>query len=152
LKLLRGNPGRHPLNKGEPEPSAPAEPPPAPEFLSEYGRAEWDRIAVELYRLGLLTTVDIAPLGAYCEAYAAWRTAVEKLKVMAACDPDAGALTITSCHGGVMQNPLFLSMLQAANDIVRYANEFGFTPAARSRINTVEAQPAKGKFDGLLAS
>jgi phage terminase small subunit len=60
---LRGVPAHHPLNKNEPKPSAPAEPPPAPEFLSDYARAEWDRIAVEFYRLKLLT-VDIAPLAA----------------------------------------------------------------------------------------
>jgi P27 family predicted phage terminase small subunit len=151
LKLLRGNPAHRPLNKHEPEPSAPMEPLPAPEFLSDYARAEWDRIAVELYRLKLLTVVDIAPLAAYCEAYAAWRTAVEKLKEMAARDPVAGALTVTTRHGGVMQNPLFLTMRQAASDMVRYASEFGFTPAARSRISTIEAQPAPGKFDGLVA-
>jgi P27 family predicted phage terminase small subunit len=151
LKLLRGNPGRRPLNKNEPEPSAPLEPPPAPEFLSDYACAEWDRIAKELFRLRLLTGFDIAPLAAYCEAYAAWRTAVEKLKEAAARDPVAAALTVTTRHGGVMQNPLFLSMRQAANDMVRYASEFGFTPAARSRVNTAEAQPAPGKFDGLVA-
>lgn len=151
LKLLRGNSGRRPLNKNEPEPSAPLEPPPAPEFLSDYACAEWDRIAKELFRLRLLTGFDIAPLAAYCEAYAAWRTAVEKLKEAAARDPVAAALTVTTRHGGVMQNPLFLSMRQAANDMVRYASEFGFTPAARSRVNTAEAQPAPGKFDGLVA-
>jgi len=150
LKLLRGNPAHRPLNKDEPEPSSPAEPPPAPEFLSDYARAEWDRIAVELFRLKLLTVVDIAPLAAYCESFAAWRTAVEKLKEMAARDPDTVALTVKTRHDSVMQNPLFLTMRQAASDMVRYASEFGFTPAARSRINIVEAQPAPGKFDGLI--
>ena len=78
--------------------------PPPPEFLSEYARAEWDRIAMELYRLKLLTVVDIAPLAAYCEAYAKWRTAVEKLKEAAARDPDMGALVVKTRHGSVMQN------------------------------------------------
>jgi P27 family predicted phage terminase small subunit len=148
---LRGVPGHHPLNKAEPQPGVPIEPPPAPEFLSDYARAEWDRVAKELYRLRLLTTVDIAPLAAYCESYAAWRTAVEKLREMAARDPVMGALMIKTRHGSVMQNPLFLTMRQAANDMVRYASEFGFTPAARSRISTIEAQPTSGKFDGLIA-
>jgi P27 family predicted phage terminase small subunit len=127
------------------------EPPPAPEFLSDYARAEWDRIAKELYRLRLLTVVDIAPLAAYCESYSAWRMAVEKLKEMAARDPVMRGLMVKTRHDSVMQNPLFLTMRQAANDMVRYASEFGFTPAARSRISTIEAQPAPGKFDGLIA-
>jgi P27 family predicted phage terminase small subunit len=122
LKLLRGNPAHRPLNKDEPEPSVPIAPPSAPEFLSEYAHAEWDRVAKELYQLRLLTTVDIAPLAAYCESYAAWRTAVEKLKEMAARDPVMAAFMIKTRHGSVM----------------------------RSRISTVEAQPAPGKFDGLL--
>jgi P27 family predicted phage terminase small subunit len=151
LKLLRGVPGHHPLNKHEPEPSASVEPPPAPDFLSDYARAEWDRIAVELYRLKLLTVVDIAPLAAYCESYSVWRTSVEKLKEMAARDPAMSGLLVKTRHDSVMQNPLCLTMRQAASDMVRYASEFGFTPAARSRINIVEAQPVPGKFDGLLA-
>jgi P27 family predicted phage terminase small subunit len=152
LKLLRGNPGCRRLNLNEPEPSAPAEPPPAPEFLSDYARAEWGRIAQELYQLRLLTNFDIAALAAYCESYAAWRTAVEKLREMAARDPVMSGLMIKTRHDGVMQNPLFLTMRQAASDMVRYASNFGFTPVARSRIDTLEAQPAPGKFDGLLGA
>ena len=151
LKLLRGNPSHRPLNKDEPEPSVALEPPAAPEFLTDYARAEWDRIVKELYHLKLVTGFDIQSLAAYCESYAAWRTAVEKLREMAACDPATRALTVTTRQGGIMQNPLFLTMRQAASDMVRYASDFGFTPVARSRIDTFEAQPAPGKFDGLLA-
>jgi P27 family predicted phage terminase small subunit len=62
-----------------------------------------------------------------------------------------GALMVKTRHGSVMQNPLFLTMRQAASDMVRYASEFGFTPAARIRVSIVEAQPEPGKFDDLLA-
>jgi len=151
LKLLRGNPSHRPLNKDEPEPSVPLEPPAAPEFLTDYARAEWDRIVKELYHLKLVTGFDIQSLAAYCESYSAWRTAVEKLKDMAARDPAMAALVVKTRSGAVMQNPLFLTMRQAANDMVRHASNFGFNPAARSRINITEAQPAPGKFDGLLA-
>jgi P27 family predicted phage terminase small subunit len=130
----------------------PVEPPPAPEHLSEYARAEWTRIVNELYSLRLLTTFDIAALAAYCEAYSDWRTAREKLQAMAARDPVMGALVIKTRHGSAMQNPLFLTARQASHDMMRYACEFGFTPAARSRINIGTAQPVPGKFDGLLAS
>ncbi len=38
----------------------------------------------------------------------------------------------------------------AAEDMVRYAGEFGATPVARARIGAgVGAQPS-GKFDGLI--
>jgi P27 family predicted phage terminase small subunit len=124
----------------------PVEPPP-PEFLTE-----WDRIAKELYSLKLLTAVDIHPLAAYCEAYSLWRTATEKLAAMAERDPVMGALMVKTRHGSVMQNPLYLTERQAANDMVRYASEFGFTPAARCPINILDVQLTPGKFDGLLAT
>jgi phage terminase small subunit len=51
-----------------------------------------------------------------------------------------------------MQNPLVLTARQAANDMVRYASEFGMTAAARARIGAgVYDGPDGGKFAGLLA-
>lgn len=150
LKLLRGNPGKGKINREEPEPALPPAPPDPPSVLTGYAAAEWRRIAGELFRLKLLTTFDIYPLAAYCQAYQNWRTAVEKLELIAKRDPPMAGLLIKTQKGGVMQNPLYLTVRQSANDMVRYANEFGFTPAARSRISTVEAGRTKGKFDGLL--
>jgi phage terminase small subunit len=34
--------------------------------------------------------------------------------------------------------------------MIKYASEFGMTPAARSRLAGVVAKPAGGKFDGLI--
>jgi len=150
LKVLRGNPGKQVLNHEEPEPQLEPVIPPPPEFLVGYAKEEWERISVELYRLRLLTVFDIHPLAAYCQAYSKWRSAAEALERMAATDPVMAGLMVKTRHGGVMQNPLFLTMRQASNDMIRYASEFGFTPAARSRISTVEAARTAGKFDGLL--
>lgn len=152
LKVLRGNPGKQRLNREEPEPLLPPAPPDPPVYLTGYAREEWQRLTEELFRLKLLTVVDIQPLAAYCEAYDSFRTATEKLREMASRDPVMAGLLVKTSKGGVMQNPLFLTKRQSANDMVRYATEFGFTPAARSRISTVEAQRTAGKFDGLIAS
>lgn len=151
LKVLRGNPGKQKLNREEPEPTLPPAPPEPPPYLTGYAREEWERLSTELFRLKLLTVVDIQPLAAYCQAYDSFRTATEKIKEMAVRDPVMGALMIKTRHNSFMQNPLFLTARQSANDMVRYASEFGFTPAARSRISTVEAQRTAGKFDGLIA-
>lgn len=152
LRVLRGNPGKRAFNREEPEPLLPPAPPEPPDYLTGYGREEWQRIAEELFRLKLLTVVDIQPLAAYCEAYDSFRTATEKLREMAARDPVMAGLLVKTSKGGVMQNPLFLTKRQSANDMVRYATEFGFTPAARSRISTIESERTAGKFDGLIAS
>ena len=50
-----------------------------------------------------------------------------------------------------MQNPLVLTARQAAGDMVRFAAEFGFSPAARSRISNIDGEDPESKFSGLLA-
>ena len=111
--------------------------PDAPDFLPPYAKDEWYRIAEELYYLKLLTRIDMQPLAAYCNAYATWRTAVETLAEIAARDPAMKGLLMKTTKGA-MQSPLVMTARQSANDMVRYACEFGLTPAARTRINSAD--------------
>lgn len=152
LKLIRGNPGHQALNKHEPQPTLPVQPPEAPEFLEGFAREEWNRIIVELYRLRLVTAVDINPLAAYCESYRRWRTAVETLTEMERSDPVTHGLIVKTQSGGTAPNPFVLIAQNAARNMVRYAAEFGLTPAARSRITDASSATAPvSKFDGLIA-
>jgi P27 family predicted phage terminase small subunit len=99
-----------------------------------------------------LTRVDINPLAAYCQAYAIWRTAVETLATMADRDAVTHGLLVRTNAGAAMQNPLVLTARQAANDMVRFAAEFGLTPAARSRISSLDDPSGPpSKFGDLLA-
>jgi P27 family predicted phage terminase small subunit len=153
LKLLRGNPGRRPI-RPEPQPPQAAEPPDAPLFLVGYAADEWDRVAGWLHLMGLLSALDVMPLAAYCQAYAHWRTAEEVLAAMAAKDPVSAGLLIRSQGGDAIQNPLVGVARRAAADMVRYAGEFGMSPAARARISAgvgFEPPAGSGKFDGLIA-
>lgn len=140
LRLLRGNPGKRPL-RPEPEPSRPAQCPDRPAFVTGYAADEWDRVAPELHRLGLLTVLDIAVLTVYCATYARWRTAEESLARMAQSDGDM-------CAGA---RSLARIARHAAADMVRYAGEFGMTPVARSRLAAGIGGHPRGKFDGLIA-
>jgi len=151
-KVLRGNPGKRPINKGEPKPVKPPDIPNPPDYLDGYAAEEWRRVAPELYRLGLLTVFDYPTLAIYCASVQTFRTALEALALMAENDPNFSGLIVKTAKGGVMQNPLFLCARQSAGDMVRYAGEFGMTPAARSRIRGL-AQGFPGglsKFDGLI--
>jgi hypothetical protein len=56
LKLITGNPGKHPLNKNEPNPKR--EIPPCPDFLQGEARKTWHKVAKKLFRIGLLTELD----------------------------------------------------------------------------------------------
>jgi P27 family predicted phage terminase small subunit len=150
LKVLRGNPGKRPLRRG-PEFEVPAHVPEPPAFMTGYAADEWWRIAPMLYRLRLLTVVDVAALAAYCTACARWRTAAEVLATMAENDPLTGALMIKTRGGDAAQNPLVAIERRAASDMVRYATEFGMTPAARARIAAGPNPPPGGsKFAGLI--
>ena len=55
-----------------------------------------------------------------------------------------------SAAGTPLQSPLVLTIRHAANDMVRYAAEFGLTPAARTRIATTDTESPIGKFGPLL--
>jgi P27 family predicted phage terminase small subunit len=96
-----------------------------------------------LWTLGLLSVLDTACLAAYCQTYSRWREAEEALA--GDCD---GGLLITTQDG----NPLVKISADAAADMERFANEFGLTAVARSRLaGGVYGQPPPNKFDGLLA-
>jgi P27 family predicted phage terminase small subunit len=147
LQLVRGNPGKRPL-KPEPQPAIPESLPEPPDFLSLVAAKEWRRIVPELSRLNLLTVLDINPLAVYCEAYAHWVEAELALAEMADGDPDGG-LVVKGSTGSPIANPLIKVARCAAADVVRYASEFGFTPAARTRIGAV-APLTPSKFHGLF--
>lgn len=153
LKVLRGNVGKRPINKNEPQPEQFAEVPDPPEFLSGYEVDEWKHTAPELHRLKLLTTIDVPAFAAFCSAFGQWRMAAESLHRMQSGDPVMNGMIIKAKNGDAMTNPLVSIVRKHAGDVVRYAAEFGMTPAARARIAMgPDAQEDFGKFNGLIAS
>ena len=141
IRKLRGNPGKRSLRTA-PEPALLPKCPEPPEWLHEYAKQEWWRTAPELHVLGLLSSVDVAWLAAYCSSYALWRQASEELD----------KLLIETQAGDPRRSPLIKIIHDAASDMVRYAGEFGLTPVARTRIAQGIHQPQQqSKFDGLLA-
>ena len=94
--------------------------------------------------------VDIAPLAAYCQSYGRWVDAERKLASIWSSNPDA-ALLVKGSLGNPIPNPLIKIARNAAGDMLRYAAEFGMTPAARARIaGGIATQLAPSKFSGLL--
>jgi P27 family predicted phage terminase small subunit len=155
LKLLRGNTGHRPLPKGEIQPLVEAECPPAPHHIrrSEVAREEWNRIAPELHRLGILTIADYRPLSLYCLAYARWCEAEDALYEMAQENPKHRGLLVEGANGGHITNPLVKIAANASLNLMRFCVEFGFTPSSRTRVNgTASGEEAERKFSGLLAN
>lgn len=152
IKFKTGNPGRRPLKK---EPTPPdTDIPTPPVHLDAYALEEWNRIADGLHAMGVLYRIDQQVLAAYCDSYSRWRHAVEAMKsrVDKAGGDQLAALIDKTSNGNIVQNPLIGIANKAAGDMVRYAAEFGLTPAARARLAIDPAKNTGSKFDGLIGA
>lgn len=148
LRLLEGNARSKPIPV-EVQPSLGTLPDP-PDFLNEIAKAEWRRVAQEIYNLRLLTLADWHPFAAYCQHFARWVEAETTLAAMAARDPVTHGLLIKTSTGSFQENPMVGTARRASREMVRYANEFGLTPVARARLAAWPAEAPKSKFDGLI--
>jgi P27 family predicted phage terminase small subunit len=127
------------VNDNEPEPQPGTVT--CPSFLSEEAKAEWERIAPELMRLGLLTPIDRAAFAAYCESYAQWVRAETLLQ-------EKGVLVIGN-KGHVIVSPLLWVSSSATKMMLKFGVEFGLTPSSRSRL--IAAEPMeRDPLDQLL--
>ena len=91
------------------------------------------------------------PLAGYCASFARWKTALETFDRVAANDTVMHGLLVKGSEGQPRANPLVRIASEAAADMLRFASEFGFAPAARSRIAAgVGGQTSNSKFGDLL--
>lgn len=145
LKVLRGNPGRRPINKAEPKPAGPVGD--APDDLEPEARAFWDRVVREL-PAGVLTAADREGL-----RIAAMRFG-EFLHCAAAVREQGRVLVIRDDKGnvkGVYSNPYVSQASAAAREVRAWLVEFGLTPAARSKVSVPEGTGA-GDWRDVLGS
>jgi P27 family predicted phage terminase small subunit len=149
---LQGNPQRRPLNENEPQPDIAAESPPPPDHLYGYAVAEWRRVAPGLHRLRLLTEHDIKVLEAYCVSYCRWREAEDVLARIRTGNPNTLGLVLkTPKDGELIENPVVRIARRERFEMLRYASEFGFSPASRTRVSQPQAgDDANDPFRGLI--
>jgi P27 family predicted phage terminase small subunit len=137
IRRLEGNPGKRAWNHNEPIP--PDAQPRCPGHLSAVAQKEWRRLASDLHRIGVLTTVDRAALAAYCQAYGRWVEAEEKLK--------EGPTLYKTPSGYVQQSP-WLGIVNKQLELMgRFMVELGMTPASRSRVTTATASSSPLKIE-----
>lgn len=112
-------------------------PPSKPEWLTPDASAEWDRVVSELSKNYLVTPLDAMTLAAYCQAYAMWRAADRQVR--------EEGLTFVGDNGTIRAHPAAKLCLSLFAELRRMAAEFGFSPAARSRIDV--DKPADVEID-----
>ena len=124
LKVLEGNPGKHPLNTNEPTP--PKGNIKCPSWLLPEAKKEWKRLAPSLEAMGVLTLADITAFEGYCQAYARWKEAEEFITQHS---------SIFKTPSGYVQQVPQVSIAQQNLKIMQsFCSEFGLTPACRARI------------------
>ena len=139
IKELEGNPGKRKLNDKEPRPEKKA--PSCPKWLESEAKKEWRRLAKKMELMGVLTEVDMAAFAGYCQAYARWKEAEEFITQHG---------TIVKTPSGYWQQVPQVSIAQTYLKVMnRFAEQFGLTPAARSRI--VADTTSSGSEDELEA-
>lgn len=140
LKILLGNPGHQKINQNEPEPRLGAPGPPI--WLDADARDCWWKIVPELDRLGLLTLIDGGALEGACVAYS---RAVAAGRIL-----DAEGLTMEIGPTHYKQQRPEVSIEQKSWSQFRmFCQEFGLTPAARTRLSVSPKQDRKHGADLL---
>lgn len=126
LKILRGNPGKRPLNAQEATPCAADLVP--PDWLTDIAQSEWADKAPMLQRLGLLTEADVDAFAMYCATFARWKEAEQKVL-------QSGLLIKSGSNNGIpVVNPYLSIANKAQRDATKLLVEFGLTPSARARV------------------
>jgi len=148
IKILEGNPGRRLLNLNEPKPISMA--PECPDWLLDEAKKEWNRLAPELERLGLLTIIDRAAFAGYCQSYAKWKIAEEFIKK----NGMTYEIPKRDKEGKVISTyiavfPEVYITRQCLNQIKAFAAEFGLTPSSRGRI-CLPSEILDDEFEALL--
>lgn len=108
---------------GEPQPEGEAIP---PDWLDDIAKEEWNRLAPELKRLGLLRSLDQTAFALYCDLFSCWRRASAELEK-----------TGRYYQSGDLQklHPLSNVVDQLATRLMAMMKEFGCTPSARTGLN-----------------
>lgn len=103
-----------------------------PSCLDAEAAAEWRRVTRELEAVGMAQRVDRALLTAYCEAWGEFVTFVK--------------LSKESGHKQAVALGYVKAKNAAAERLRKMAEQFGFSPAARTRVKATE----KGRVDDTL--
>lgn len=112
--------------------------PPAPGFLDDVARYEWDRIGPELVEKQLLTAASLAAFTAYCLNVARVVAAEKQI--------NADGMVIKTPQGFLQAHPCVSIARQCGAEVRRFGQEFGLTPSAKTKVRIPE-KPAKPEDD-----
>jgi len=148
LKVLRGNPGKRPLNADEPTPPPGAVEKPA--TLSTPAAAVWDRLAPGAIAMGTLTRVDATAFALLCELQATLEWAAGRKDPPPRAERERPSAWVRRSHARLAAA---MKIEKDFAPIIRpYYEFFGLTPQSRARIHVPkkDAAPVVSKWAGAL--
>lgn len=147
LRLVKGNPGKRPMNAAEPV--AVRERPSPPAHVSDKAREVWGYVSALLDDMGVLARPDAMALEMLCEAYADQLAARATLKEFG-----SSYYETRNEAGSIMHraHPAVAVIADTDRRIKAWLAEFGMTPSSRSRINVPDGQrPEKDPAQAFFA-
>jgi P27 family predicted phage terminase small subunit len=146
LRIYEGNRSHRPLPDREPTPLTGE--PEMPRHLDAQARREWRRLVPLLLSMRVLSAADGVALGILCQAYSTLIRA-QSLMLRSA-KGSASALLMKTPSGYVMQSPLLAIINTQAEIVNRQLQQFGMTPASRTRVQTIAEAGGIDRLEMLL--
>ena len=146
LKILRGNPGRRPVNADEPQP--PADGIVMPPHLGEVAAARWREVLPMLQAVRVMTRADVEALARYCDTWEWWLAVRAKLKAEGDTYPilnDGGEIKY------IAQRPEVSIAHKLAQQLRQSEADFGLTPAARASLKVEPNAPEASTLEKFRA-
>src|SRR5262245_49227502 len=104
--------------------------PSCPTWLGREAKVEWKRQVAQLEAAGVLQLVDRALLAAYCEAWGDFHALTKDVRALG--------------YARAIKLGLVSAKAKAADRLVKLADRFGFSPAARARVKGGEVGDEDG--------
>jgi len=114
-------------NTPKPKPIAPH----YPIWLTDAAKDEWKKLAPELEKLGILSSIDGPVFAVFCQAISNFRAATLEIK--------REGIMLTGARK--RKHPALQIQRDAAGIIRQYAAEFGLTPSSRTRLSIPDQVP-----------
>ena len=131
LKLVKGNPGKRPLDLTAPTARAAAPNKRAPFCLSKPAQRHWRKLYLELHAAGVISEMDFHELLLYCQAWERYEEARAQIDTK-------GSMIQTTPTGYLAVSP-FISILNKSFDqMLRISANFGMNPTARTKVTRTD--------------
>ncbi|MCP3852926.1 MAG: phage terminase small subunit P27 family, partial [Gammaproteobacteria bacterium] len=101
-----------------------------PVGMSADAKKHWKQVSKQLKEAGILTNLDITALMIYCETYAQWKDATDKISTHGA--------VVKGKDGYPIRSPYLYVAQKGFEQMKSMLTEFGMTPSSRTKVNTTD--------------